>query len=144
MWKSHFESRLFRIAFPASSRASNSAIIRFPCSPRISNAGLKDFRFMPFRCLHFPYAQQQQRRRRRLFSPEIYSGILKKMYIISINRYKSSYLLNINLHRHRSHKNKIFFLGALTSLDSILDPFQWSVDIQRRVEEGRNDIFARR
>jgi len=27
------------------------------------------------------------------------------MCIISINRYKSSYLLNINLHRHQSHKN---------------------------------------
>lgn len=37
------------------------------------------------------------------------------MYIISINRYKSSYLLNINLHRHPSHKNKIFFFPFLAS-----------------------------
>jgi len=35
------------------------------------------------------------------------------MYIISINRYKSSYLLNINLHRHRrAIKTRFSSLGS--------------------------------
>lgn len=44
---------------------------------------------------------------------------IKKMCIISINRYKSSYLLNINLHRHQSHKNIRFSSKVISSLSTL-------------------------
>jgi hypothetical protein len=66
--------------------------------------------------------------------PDLY-GNIKKMFIISINRYKSSYLLNINLHRHHSHKNKIFVFRLSPRPPSAARPFPQRGD-------SEDDIFA--
>lgn len=57
-----------------------------------------------FICLHFQYTYPR------------FIWNIKKMCIISINRYKSSYLLNINLYRHHSHKNIRFSSKVISSL----------------------------
>lgn len=78
--------------------------------------------FCLFICLHFQYTYPR------------FIWNIKKMCIISINRYKSSYLLNINLHRHQSHKNIRFSSKVISSL-FLVRPFMRSMG-------GKNEFGA--